>query len=100
MGHEPDPSQIPYELDDFPQIVQVALMIYNNLRDTYIPGEMPHYIGKDLSALPILFGIHYVTDTDEQKTVLDVINIFDTAAVKASKARIEAVIAKSKRKPK
>lgn len=61
---------------------------------------MPHFVGKDLSALPVLYHLHYINDIDEQKTILDIVNIFDTAAVKASKARIDAVIQKQKKKPK
>jgi hypothetical protein len=100
LGHEPDTAAMPFDLEDFPDIVHVALTIYNNLRDTYIPGDMPHYIGKDLSPILALFSIHHVTDTSEQKMVLDVINIFDAAAVKASRARIDAANKKIKKQPK
>lgn len=100
LGNEPDSRVMPLELDDFPDIVALSLAIYNNLRDSYIPGDMPHYIGKDILALPVLFDLYEITQKIDQQTILDIINIFDTAAVKASKARIDLAAKKAKQKPK
>lgn len=98
MGHEPDPKAMPWDLDDFPEIIQTATILYNKLRDTYIPGEMPHFIGKDLAALESLFRIYEVTDFEDQRLILDVITIYDHHSVNASKTRIEKAMKKMNQK--
>ncbi|QFR57730.1 hypothetical protein CPT_Slocum_173 [Serratia phage Slocum] len=100
QGIEPDPELIPLEFSDFPEIVETAATIYNKLRDTYIPQEMPHYIGKDLTPLEMLYRMYDVEDPEEKRFILDVITIFDYYAVQSSGKRIEAEVKKLKNKPK
>lgn len=100
QGLEPDPAVMPWELDDFPEIVETATIIYNKLRDVYIPGDMPHFIGKDLAALDTILKIYEVLDPEDQRLILDVITIYDFYAVKASRTRIEAEMKKMKAKGK
>lgn len=100
MGNEPDPDVMKRftEVDDFPDIVSTALTIYNNLSDNYLPGDYPTYLGKDKSSLLVLFDIYEVTENDDKSLILDIINIFDSQAVEASRKRVEAAIKKSKHK--
>ena len=99
QGIEPDPGVLSnyMELQDFPEIVQIALTVYNNLSDNYIPGDMPMYLGKDKSALPVIFDIYGVTGADKE-LVLQIINIFDTHAVEASRKKIEKLRTKGRGK--
>ncbi|ATS94097.1 hypothetical protein P13BB106kb_p113 [Pectobacterium phage DU_PP_V] len=99
LGQAPDPALLPAELEDFPEIVRVGITIYNNLLDQYVPGDLPAYIGKDKSSLPVLFEIYAITELVEKEFILNIINIFDTKAVQASKKRIEQLGKKSKTKP-
>lgn len=92
FGTEPDPNKMPLELDDFPPIVALGVTLFNQLRDTYIPGEIPHYSGKDLSALPVLFDIFDVTSSTDKQFLLRIINILDAEAVEAARR-------KTKKKP-
>lgn len=94
-----DDSAMPIDINDFPDIVQLALHIYNSLRDTFIPGELPMFIGKDLSALPALFDIYEITTRERKEFILDVINIFDAEAVAVARKRIEAAKTKSRVPP-
>lgn len=89
LGHEPDPEAMPLDITDFPPIVSLGVALFNNLRDHYIPGEVPIYTGKDLTALPVLFDIYEVTSSTEKEFLLRVINILDTEAVKASQRKMK-----------
>lgn len=81
LGHEPDMEAMPLDLEDFPPIVSLGLTIFNKLSDRYIPGEIPVYSGKDLTALPVLFDIFEVTSQIEKEFILNVINILDKEAI-------------------
>lgn len=96
QGIEPDPKVMPLDLNDFPPIVLLALNMFNQLRDVYIPGDFPTYIGKDLGALLTLLDIYEITQPRDKQLILKVINILDSAAVTAAKAKIEAVRKKNK----
>lgn len=93
---EPDPRHIPLDLEDFPPIIGLSVNVFNQLRDVYIPGEIPVYTGKDLSALNVLLDIYEIHKASDKQMILKVINIFDAAAVKAAKTRIDAI---RKKKP-
>lgn len=95
LGQDPDPRVLPVELDDFPDIVRVAITVYNNLMDCYIPGEIPLFIGKDKSSLQVLFDIYGILP-HEKELVLQIINIFDSRAVEASRKRAEKLGKKGK----
>lgn len=100
QGVEPDPGVLSnyLELKDFPEIVQVALTIYNNMTDNYIPGDLPAYIGKDKSSLTVLFEIYGIDTLDNKDFVLQIVNIFDSLAVEASRKKIEKLRTKGKGK--
>jgi len=51
IGKEPDPEEIPPEVEDFPLDVQKALLLYNKLGDRIYPDI--GYLGKDYTQLPI-----------------------------------------------
>lgn len=100
LGEKPNPDVLKrfVEIHDFPEVAQTALTIYNNLSDNYIPGDYPTYLGKDKSALLVFFDVYGVEDPDEKSLILQIINIFDSHAVAASRKRVEAAIKKSKMK--
>lgn len=99
MGHEPDEAAMPLDLGDFPPIVATTLSIYNSLRDTYIPGEIPTYNGKDLSSLPVLFDIFDITSKVEKQCIFRLLNIFDTEATIAARKRVEKALQKKPKGP-
>lgn len=87
LGQEPDENAMPLEMEDFPPIVSLGIAIFNQLRDTYIPTEMPIYRGKDLTSLPVLLDIFEVTSQVEKEFLLRIINILDAEAVIAANKR-------------
>ena len=88
MGHEPDPEVMPVELQDFPDIVIIAFEIFNSLRDTYIPSEIPIYSGKDLTSLPVLFDIYGIDTQRSKQFILKTINILDKEAIVAYQKKL------------
>jgi hypothetical protein len=65
LGSEPLESEIPLELEDFPDLVQQAFVIYSMLSDIW-EGMSGTYLGKDYSLLFDLFEL-YSIDTKEEK---------------------------------
>lgn len=90
QGIEPDPEVMSkfIEVVDLPPIVQRAMEIYNNLSDTYVPGDVPIFIGKDKTALPFLYETFDISE-DLRLFVLQIINIFDSQAVELSRKKVE-----------
>ncbi|AYJ73274.1 tail assembly chaperone [Proteus phage Stubb] len=98
-GRPPPPEDSrPIEFESLDTECKLAFMIFNRLRDTYVPGQMPQYNGKDLSGLPVLFEIYGITDNVEKEEILDLITILDGAAVKTSADSIKKAIKRSSSK--
>jgi hypothetical protein len=93
LGTEPDPKHIPPDMDDLPEAIQVAMIIFNTLGDRVYPEI--GYIGKDYTNLPILFDIYGVED---RELALDVLTFLDSRAIKASSEEIKRQLEKLKRK--
>lgn len=93
LGQEPDPSKIPPDVSDLPEVVQIGIAIFNTLGDRVYPDV--GYIGKDYTNLPILFEIYGVED---KELVLDVLTFLDSRAIKASSEKLKAEYDKLKRK--
>jgi hypothetical protein len=93
LGKEPDPEKIPPDLDDFPEIVQNAMIIFNSLGDRVYPDV--GYIGKDYTNLPHYIKIYYIDDVE---FLLEILNWLDNRAIKKSSELIKREMDKLKRK--
>ena len=62
FGDEPDPEKCPPELEDFPVDVQQAIMLYGKLGDRVVADI--GYVGKEMSALPLLMDIYGIEDRE------------------------------------
>lgn len=71
MGIEPDPNEIPTDVEDLSYESQKALIIFRALPDK-IEGMSGTYVGKDYSGLGTLLEIYEVED---KKHVFELINI-------------------------
>lgn len=79
LGKEPDLTEMPPDVSDFPIEVQLSINIFNSLGDR-VQSEIG-YIGKDYTNLPILLEIYEIEDKD---LVLDVLLYLDSRAIKKS----------------
>ena len=69
MGTEPEEDEIPVEVDDFPELVQQAFVIYNVLADQW-DGMSGQYMGKDYSIVFNLYVLYGIDNKEEQVLVL------------------------------
>lgn len=90
---EPNPELIPIDFQDFPDIVHIAFEIYNQLEDRYqyVNMETPAiFVGKERSILKFLLDDIYLIRTQyEKKLIIDILNLIDKHAVKASLDRLK-----------
>lgn len=93
VGIEPNPDKIPPDIEDFPLDVQKAILVYNKLGDRVMADI--GYLGKDMSALPVYFGIYNVCD---KELFLDVILRLDEKLIKKSAEAMKAARDKASRK--
>lgn len=75
LGTEPVDSEIPVELDDFPTIVQQALLVYRMLRDEW-EGFNGLYLGKSYQGLSEIL-MYTEVDPEDNKIVLTLIKLID-----------------------
>lgn len=68
MGTEPVESQIPVDLEDFPDPVQQAFQIYYVLRDVW-EGMSGSYMGKDYSTIFDFFRLYDIDPQDQLLTL-------------------------------
>lgn len=92
LGKEPNPDSIPPDLDDLPESVQEAIIIFNSLGDRVYPEI--GYVGKDYTNLPILFEIYGV---ENKELALDVLTFLDSRAIKSSSEQLKKQYDKLKR---
>ncbi len=92
LGKEPDPEEMPPDISDFPEIVQIGLSIFNTLGDRVYPEI--GYIGKDYTNLPILMEMYGVEDTE---LLLQILGYLDSRAIQHSSETLKKERDKLKR---
>jgi hypothetical protein len=75
MGNEPNPDEIPVEIDDLPEEIQTVFDLYVKLPDRWDTFNGV-YQGKDLTCLGVILDIKKVED---RATALDLILMIDAA---------------------
>jgi hypothetical protein len=93
LGKEPDPKEIPPDWEDFPEIIQIAILIFNTLGDRVYPDI--GYVGKDYTNLPVLIDIYGIEDSE---FLLDILSWLDSRAIKQSAEHIKREHEKLKNK--
>lgn len=61
LGQEPDPEKMPLETSDFPEQVQVAFFVFNNLSDVW-DGMSGSYLGKNWSDAEYVMKLYDVAE--------------------------------------
>lgn len=75
LGSDPNPDEIPVELDDFPDLVQQAFYIYSMLADTWDPMG-GNYLGKNYAILFELLDL-YEIQSHEAVLAIDFLQAMD-----------------------
>lgn len=95
MGQPIDPKVMPVAIEDFPELVLMAINIFNRLGDRVYPEI--GYIGKDYTNLLMYMEILGVESPDKD-FFLEVIEWLDTRAIKKSAESLKREYDKMKRK--
>jgi len=87
LNSEPVESEIPLEVDDFPELVQTSFVIYQYLTDIWdtMGGQ---YLGKDYSIIFNLFDVYQI-EKSEQILVLEFLQRMDSIRSKIVSDKIK-----------
>lgn len=96
LGNEPVDEEIPVELDDFPDEVQEAIMVYYKLKDEWDTMNGV-YMGKSFAGFNDILDILEVPFQD-RKMLLEWVGIMDAARNKVYQEQRAAKEAQSKKK--
>ncbi len=96
MGQPIEEEKIPLNLNDFPDIVSLALNIFGRLGDRVYPEI--GYIGKDYTNLNLYMKIEGIKER-QKDFFLEVLEWLDARAIKKSAEQLKREYDKMKRKP-
>ncbi len=93
LGQEPNPEEIPPDIEDFPNIAVQALNTFSSLGDRIYPDI--GYMGKDFTTLPYYLDMYGVEDTE---LFLEILTYLESRAIKDSQEQLKREREKLKRK--
>lgn len=93
LGREPDPEQMPPDIQDFPDLAIAALSTFNMLGDRIFPDI--GFIGKDYANLKYYMEIYGIED---KELFLEILTLLESRAVKQSQEALKREREKLKRK--
>ena len=80
LGSAPKEGEIPVDRNDLFTETQLAFLVYDKLQANW-EGMSGHYLGKDLSLLPVLMK-HYKFDKSLKNYTWEIIPIIDNIVAK------------------
>ncbi|MAK42168.1 MAG: hypothetical protein CL997_05740 [Euryarchaeota archaeon] len=96
MGQPVEESKIPYDIQDFPDVVILAVNVFNRLGDRVYPEI--GYVGKDYTNLDLYMQVEGV-EKHQKNFFLEVLEWLDARAIKKSAEQLKREYDKMKRKP-
>ena len=93
IGKEPDPDEIPPDMEDFPEIAVQALNTFSSLGDRLIPDI--GYMGKDFTNLPYYIEFYGVED---KQLFLEILTYLESRAIENSQEALKREREKLNRK--
>lgn len=94
LGKEPNEKEIPPSWEELPEIVQIAVNIFNSLGDRVYPDI--GYVGKDYTNFSFLLELYKVEH--EREFLFEIVTILDGRTVKKSSEQLKRELEKLKRK--
>ena len=95
MGQPIEESKMPLAIDDFPDIVIIAINVFNRLGDRVYPEI--GYIGKDYTNLKLYMNIQGI-EKEQTDFFLEILEWLDARAIKKSAEQLKREYDKMKRK--
>ena len=93
LGQEPNPEEIPPDLEYFPEVVINAMTTFSSLGDRVYPDI--GYMGKDFTTLPYYVEMYDIKDTE---LFLELLTHLESRAIKTSQEQLKREREKLKRK--
>lgn len=93
LGNEPNSKDMPPDINDLPELAQIAINIFNLLGDRIV-GDIG-YIGKDYTNLRQYMALY---DINDEELCLEILSWLDSRAVKKSSEMMKKEMDKLKRK--
>ncbi len=93
MGKDPDPEEMPPDINDFPDIAILAFNTFSSLGDRVYPDI--GYMGKDFTTLPFYIKMHGIENTE---LFLEILTYLESRAIKSSAELMKREREKLKRK--
>lgn len=93
LGEEPIESKCPPDFDDFPDIVQTAIIVFNKLGDRVYPDI--GYVGKDYTLLDAFIKIYCISN---KELFLEVICRLDSELIERSNEQMKRARESAKKK--
>lgn len=93
LGKEPDPKEIPPDMEDFPEIAVLAMTTFSHLGDRVYPEI--GYMGKDFTTLPYYIEQYGIED---QQLFLEILTYLESRAIENSQEVLKREREKLKRK--
>lgn len=93
LGQDPNPEEIPPDMEDFPEIAVQALTTFSSLGDRVYPDI--GYMGKDFTTLPYYVELYGIKDTE---LFLEILTYLESRAIKISQEQLKREMDKLKRK--
>lgn len=93
LGQDPNPEEIPPDMEDFPEIAVQALTTFSSLGDRVYPDI--GYMGKDFTTLPYYVELYGIKDTE---LFLEILTYLESRAIETSQEHLKREMDKLKRK--
>lgn len=93
LGKDPDPKEIPPDMEDFPEIAVLAMTTFSHLGDRVYPDI--GYMGKDFTNLPYYIEQYGIED---QQLFLEILTYLESRAIENSQEALKRERDKLKRK--
>lgn len=89
LGEEVNEEDVPFDIDDFPFLVQQCFQVYNLLTDNW-DTMGGNYLGKDYALVFDLFQVYDVTESAEILLSIDFLQHMDNVRSKSVAEKIKA----------
>ena len=93
LEQDPNPEEIPPDIEDFPEIAIQAMSTFSSLGDRVYPDI--GYMGKDFTTLPYYLEMY---DIEDNELFLELLTYLESRAIKTSQDQLKREREKLKRK--
>lgn len=98
FNEELKPEDLPPDFSTLHPSIQLGLLVYEDLPNTYTGGNVSIFAGKDLGCFKLVCELNYIESLSEMKEVFRVVKHLERKDVKDSRDKAKAEIDKASKK--